>query len=379
MATDYSRRILVERVPVAASIELTMRCNLHCAHCYCPPGDRGRELDTDEIKGVFDRMAEMGTLFLLMTGGDPLLRKDFPTLYSYAKERGMLVTVYTNGTLVTDEIAELWEALPPHQVEISLYGLTREVYEKVVGVKGSYDRCLAGIGRVLEGGHELALKCPVTRQNAHEIAGVAQLAKDLGVEFRYDPLILATMEGEQHPHALRLSADEVVALEASDVEKDRAWRQYLTEDEHPKLDSQRLFSCAAGRNFLHVDACGNVQVCLMVKNFKRSLREKSLERIYHDDFPEILSTRRDQVSSCGDCAHRSTCDNCPGVALWETRRSDSQVDFACRLSELRAKRYGGAAVETRREAVADGCASGARARRGGYACDEQSTLVRIGG
>ena len=77
---DYQRRILAQRVPVAASIELTMRCNLHCAHCYCPPGDRGRELDTDEIKGVFDRMAEMGTLFLLMTGGDPLLRKDFPKI-----------------------------------------------------------------------------------------------------------------------------------------------------------------------------------------------------------------------------------------------------------------------------------------------------------
>jgi len=344
---DYQRRILAQRVPVAASIELTMRCNLRCSHCYCPPGDRKSELDTAEVEGVFDALAAMGTVFLLMTGGDPLLRKDFPELYRYAKQRGMLITVYTNGTLVTDEIAALWEALPPYLVEISLYGLTREVYEGVVGVTGAYDRCLAGIARVLQGGHRLALKCPTTIQNAHQVSGIAQLAKDLGVEFRYDPLILATMEGKRHPHAVRLSAEEILALEASDVEKDRAWRKYLSEEEHPAIGGERLFSCGAGKNFLHVDPYGNVQVCLMVKEFARSLRSKPLEEIYYDDFPEILSTKRDELSKCRACAHRSTCSNCPGVASWETRSSGSHVDFACHLSALRAKRYTGDAVETR--------------------------------
>jgi radical SAM protein with 4Fe4S-binding SPASM domain len=227
----------------------------------------------------------------------------------------------------------------------------------------------------------LALKCPATRENAHEISGIAQLAKDLGVEFRYDPLILATMEGEQHPRALRLSADEIVALEASDVEKDRAWRKYLTEKEHPTVAGDRLFSCGAGQNFLHVDPYGNVQVCLMVKNFERNLREKPLERIYYDDFPEILSTKRGEASKCGDCARRSTCDNCPGMALWETRSSHSQVDFACHLSDARAKTFGAAAGETRAEAVAlaGGCGSGGRARSGGCGGDERSTFLQIAG
>jgi hypothetical protein len=164
---DYQRCILAQRVPVAASIEFTMRCSLHSAHCYCPLGNRERELDTEEVKAVFDGLTSMGTFFLLMTGGDPLPREDFPELYRYAKQRGMLVSICTNGTLVTD------------------------------------------------------------------------------------------------------------------------------------------------------------------------------------DFPGILWTKRDQISKCGHCAHRSTCSNCPGVALWETRSSDSHVDFACHLSELRAKRYAGDAVETR--------------------------------
>ena len=370
---DYKRRIVEERVPVSASLELTYRCNLHCTHCYCPPGERAEELSTAEIRAIVDELARMGTLFLLLTGGDPLLRKDFAEIYRHAKQAGLLITVFTNGTLIDDEVAALFEELPPYLVEISLYGLTREVYEQVVAVKGSYERCLAGIQRVLAGGHPLALKCPVTRENAHEIPGIAQLAKDLGVDFRYDPLLLATMEGGTRPHELRLSAEEIVAFEAADVEKDRAWRKYLGDEALPVPADDKLFSCGAGKNSLHVDPYGNVQVCLMVKNFRHSLREKPLEKIYRDDFPAILAIEREEASKCGGCAHRASCNNCPGMALWETRSNQSHVEFACQLSAVRAGTYAGALAEASAES-SGGCRDGGCASGG---CG--SGLLQIGG
>jgi radical SAM protein with 4Fe4S-binding SPASM domain len=377
LSKDYKRRIAADRTPVSASIELTYRCNLHCGHCYCPPGERSRELNGDEIRGVIDRLAELGTLFLLMTGGDPLLRKDFAALYRHAKELGMLVTVFTNGTLIDDRIAELWEEFPPYLVEISLYGLTRDVYEKVVAVPGSYARCLAGIARVLAGGHPLALKCPVTHDNAHEIAGIAQLAKDLGVDFRYDPVILATMEGSRKPHTLRLSAEEIVAFEAKDVEKDRAWRKYLAEESPQELDPRALFSCGAGKNSLHIDPYGNVQVCLMVKNFKHSLRERDLAEIYFEEFPKILALKRDEGSKCGSCKSRAVCNNCPGIALWETESNQSNVDFLCTLSGVREQTYRGALAEARGAPAAAESACGAC----GSGCGSHGTsgLLQIGG
>lgn len=339
LTRDYKQRIVENRIPVSASIELTYRCNLHCGHCYCPTGERQRELTTGEIHDVIDEMADMGTLFLLMTGGDPLLRKDFPELYRHAKARGLLVTVFTNGTLIDGEIAALFRELPPYLIEISLYGLTRETYEKVVAVKGSFDRCLAGIARAVEDGHTLALKCPATVDNVHEIPELARFAKDLGVDFRYDPVILATMEGDRRTHSLRLSVDEVVALEAADVEKDRAWSSYM-ESAPPVPKDDRLFSCGAGKNSFHIDPYGNVQVCLMVKNFPRNLRERSLREIYYQDFPEILAIKRSPEKKCGSCSHRATCNNCPGMALWETQTNDGHVEFACQLSEVRAETYG---------------------------------------
>jgi radical SAM protein with 4Fe4S-binding SPASM domain len=376
LSKDYKRRIAADRTPVSASIELTYRCNLHCGHCYCPPGERSRELTGDEIRGVIDRLAELGTLFLLMTGGDPLLRKDFAALYRHAKERGMLVTVFTNGTLIDDRIAELWEELPPYLVEVSLYGLTRQVYEKVVAVPGSYARCLAGIARVLAGGHPLALKCPVTRDNAHEIAGIAQFAKDLGVDFRYDPVILATMQGGRKPHDLRLSAEAIVAFEAKDVEKDRAWRKYLAEESQPELDPTALFSCGAGKNSLHIDPYGNVQVCLMVKNFKHSLRERDLAEIYFGEFPKILALKREEGSKCGSCKSRAVCNNCPGIALWETESNQANVDFLCTLTGVREQTYRGAVADA---SGRPGDAGSCTACGSGCGSHGASGLLQIGG
>ncbi|HTF34903.1 MAG TPA: radical SAM protein [Myxococcota bacterium] len=379
LSKDYKRRIAADRTPVSASIELTYRCNLHCGHCYCPPGDRSRELTGEEIRSLIDRLADLGTLFLLMTGGDPLLRKDFAALYRHAKERGMLVTVFTNGTLIDDRIADLWEELPPYLVEISLYGLTRGVYEKVVAVPGSYDRCLAGISRVLASAHPLALKCPVTRDNAHEIAGIAQFAKDLGVDFRYDPVILATMDGGHKPHVLRLAAEEIVAFEAKDIEKDRAWRKYLAEEPQPELDPTALFSCGAGKNSLHIDPYGNVQVCLMVKNFKHSLRERDLAEIYFEEFPKILSLKREEGSKCGSCKSRAICNNCPGIALWETETNHANVDFLCTLTGVREQTYRGALEDASGEpgsggGACGGCGSGCKSKSQGA-----SPLLQIGG
>ena len=370
---DYKRRIAEQRALISGSIELTYRCNLHCTHCYCPPSERSEEFTTEEWISIIDGMADMGCLFLLLTGGDPLLRKDFAEIYRHAKQRGMLVTVFTNGTLIDEKILALFDEWPPAMVEISLYGLTREVYEQVVAVKGSYERCLDGISKVLAAGHPLALKCPATTENAHEIPALQAFAKDLGVEFRYDPAILATMRGEKHPHELRLTPEKIVALERMDAEKDRAWGEYLGEQQANPPESQKLFTCGAGKNSLHVDPTGNVQVCLMVKNFRHNLREQPLEEIYEREFPKILAIEREPDSKCGSCASRSTCHNCPGVALWETQDHRSHVDFQCSLTAVREHTYAGALEDLAPPASKGGC--GTCSDGGGCG----SGLLQIGG
>ena len=152
---EFSNKAEALRIPVSGSIDLTARCNLRCIHCYLGQrshrqGQRHPEMNTRQILSIIDEITEAGCLYLLMTGGEPLLRKDFPEIYSHAKRSGLVITIFTNGTLMTDRILDLFENLPPSVVEISLYGATASTYETITGTPGSYEKCLNAVRRLSE-------------------------------------------------------------------------------------------------------------------------------------------------------------------------------------------------------------------------------------
>lgn len=139
------------RIPLNVSIEMTRRCPLECLHCYnnLAMGDQEahrRELSKEEHFRLLDHLVELGCFWLLYTGGEILARKDFLEIYTYAKQRGFLITLFTNGNLVTEKIADYLREWPLFAIEITLYGRTKETYEALTGIPGSYQRCLRGVG-----------------------------------------------------------------------------------------------------------------------------------------------------------------------------------------------------------------------------------------
>ncbi|UCD72074.1 MAG: radical SAM protein, partial [Syntrophobacterales bacterium] len=130
---DYAGRLRFnkaeQRVPLAGVLELTFRCNNRCMHCYVNKGaddgrERKKELSYDQMCRILDAIAEEGCLWLLLTGGEPFIRRDFVEIYTYAKRRGFLITLFTNGTLIDPEIADFLREWPPRSIEITLYGMS---------------------------------------------------------------------------------------------------------------------------------------------------------------------------------------------------------------------------------------------------------------
>jgi MoaA/NifB/PqqE/SkfB family radical SAM enzyme len=120
-------------------MELTFRCNLQCAHCYCnlPLNDQdaiNKELSTEKVCDILDQIADAGCLWLLLTGGEPLVRRDFLEIYTYAKKKGFMISLFTNGTLLTEKMADYLAEYPPFILEITLYGVTKETYESITGL-----------------------------------------------------------------------------------------------------------------------------------------------------------------------------------------------------------------------------------------------------
>src|ERR1700723_4035133 len=192
-SADLHQRQSGQRVPMQVSIEVTRRCPLECQHCYnnLPMGDqdaRSREMSTEEHFRMLDELAEMGCFWLLYTGGEIFARKDFLEIYTEAKKRGFLITLFTNGTMINERIADHLAQYRPFAIEITLYGATRETYEALTQIPGSYDRCMRGIRMLLDRKLPLKLKTVPTTVNRHEVYEMQRMAEqDFGVDFKFDP------------------------------------------------------------------------------------------------------------------------------------------------------------------------------------------------
>ena len=205
---DFSRTLHGQmhraRAPLHASVEVTRRCPLTCAHCYnnLPMGDvaaRAQEMSLDEHRRLLDELSAAGCLWLLYTGGEIFARRDFLDIYTEARRRGFLITLFTNGTLISEGVADHLARFRPFAIEITLYGRTRETYERLTGVRGSFDRCLRGIHLLRERELPLALKTVAVTTNRHELAEMQAFADELGVPFKSDSMINPRLDCAQSP------------------------------------------------------------------------------------------------------------------------------------------------------------------------------------
>ena len=257
---QFNKKAVEQRIPLSGSIDLTHRCNLRCVHCYLGDktkilGNGKRELSTAQWLSIIDQITEAGCLNLLITGGEPLLRKDFAEIYAHARTNGLLVTVFTNGTLITESILKLFKDLPPNTVEISLYGATAETYEKITGIKGSYEKCLQGIQRLLNQKIHLKLKTILMTLNCHEFYDIENMAKAYGVKFRFDAAIFPCLNGDKTPLKLRVPPEEVVEKEFADPERSLQWKNFFERMQgYSVLDT--LYNCGTGLTYFHIDPYG---------------------------------------------------------------------------------------------------------------------------
>ena len=336
----FNRKSTELRIPLSGSIELTRRCNLSCIHCYAVGSTRGamqREMDTGMILSVIDETCEAGCLYLLITGGEPLLRKDFPEIYRHAKGKGLLITVFTNGTLINDEIIGLFKELPPHAVEISLYGATAATYEKITGVAGSYERCIQGISSLISGKIHVNLKTILMTANSHEFFDIENIAKELGVKFRFDAEIFPRLDGDKFPLELRVPVMDAIEKEFSDNKRLSQWEKYFEKTKGQAVPDT-LYNCGAGITGFHIDPYGNLQPCLMVANIKHSLLTGSFMSGWNNVISSIINKEPGSATDCNRCEKRHLCSFCPAFFELENGADDLPSEYICSMGNHRFQR-----------------------------------------
>jgi radical SAM protein with 4Fe4S-binding SPASM domain len=337
--------VLRRRLPVMGGIEVTHRCNLRCVHCYInlPAADtmiREKELSSRQWQRLIDEIVAEGCFWLCLTGGEPLVRPDFLELYTYAKQQGLLVILFTNATLLTPKIADYLAEWPPFNMEVSVYGRTRATYEAVTGVPGSYDRCLQGIHLLLERKIPLVLKTMVLTLNQHELPDLQKWSEDLGVEFKFDPILNPRLDGSRTPYRFRLPSEEALALDLADDKRKSKWLELQDNLMGPPAVPDDVFHCGAGLNSFHIDPQGRLSPCLMVREPHYDLTSGSFREGWRKFLYEVRGQKRRKESPCNRCKLIYLCGQCPGWGQLEHGDQEEMVDYLCRAAHLRAQALG---------------------------------------
>lgn len=326
--------------PNACQIELTYGCPLQCKHCYTDcynnSKDLRRELNTEQIIYILDKVYDSGVLWLCFTGGDPLTREDFLEIYTYTKKKGFIVTVFTSGLLITELIADYFKKLTPFYIELTLNGVTKKTYEAISTVKDSFEKVMAAIFRLKERNIPHKIKTQVTKQNIQELEKIRDFVESLGIKFRPSSLLHAQLNQDIAPCRLRIEPEDVLAIDK------RFHTSSMDEDEmlgarSPKLQmNESLFHCAAGGDTFHIDPYGNMFLCPTVRKPSVNLLENEIADGL-TVFKKIIKQEYITDSKCKTCSIRHLCARCPGRAYLETGNPEAPIEYFCKLAHLTAK------------------------------------------
>ena len=377
--SDYVRKVsaavfdpLRGRIPLLGSldIELTERCNNNCLHCYInrPEKDiaaQEREMDTAFIMGLLSQAAELGCLQVRFTGGEPLLRPDFPELYIRARELGMKVIVFTNARLITPDLAALFTRIPPgREIEVTVYGMHPHTYDAVAGVRGAYVEFRRGVDLLMEHEIPFVVKSACLPQNRCDMQEFSTWAATLP---RMDTVPTYSMhfdlrarrddpEKNRRIARLRLTPEESVEMRTQGPTYVSRTREFF--EKFMRKPDNRLFSCGAGRG-VSVDSYGFAQMCLLLRHPETvvDLRTHSLREIITECFPRIREREAqnpEYLRRCASCFLKGFCEQCPAKSWMEHGTLETPVEYSCSIAHAEARLLGLLGEEERAWEVMDG-------------------------
>ena len=347
------RKGAAQGVPLSGTFELTRRCNFNCRMCYIhnAGGTIGKEgeLTAGAWLDIASQAVKAGMLFLLLTGGEPLIREDFEEIYGGLNRMGLALSLNTNGSLLKGRIAELFEKKPPNRINVSLYGASADTYRALCGAD-QFDAVKENIERMIAAGIDVRLNVSLTPDNAHELEAIAAFAAahNLWVKatsYMYPPV---RSEGAFGENGARLCAEEAGRCR---VEIDRL---LLKEEDFRR----RLAAIANGTAFPTDDSCidptieGSVSRCRAGRagfwiDWRGGMRMCGMTPVYADltrvDFQQgwqavRLATQAIRLpGACSACELRQLCPVCAAAAYTETGAYGCKPTYLCEMTAAYAK------------------------------------------
>ncbi len=335
-------------IPLAGNFELTARCNFDCRMCYVhlsaqEQKKRGPELTTDQWMTIAEEARSQGMLFLLLTGGEPLIRSDFRYLLKEWKKMGFLVSVNTNASLMDEDWLDFFRAEPPFRFNITLYGASNETYEGLCGLP-AFDRVVSNIRGLKEAGIDVKLNVSLTPYNAGDMEKIYQIAHELATPMQLSTYMFPPIRKDQNLVGRndRFTAQEAAAY---GVAWDRLrftpeeFRQRgeamakglsLPREEACEGTPGEGIRCRAGRSSFWLNWQGHMTPCGMMNAPAFSVPEMGFTKAWEATRDAAAQIRL--PGRCKSCSYRHACHACAAVCVTETGHFDVCPEYVCTMS-----------------------------------------------
>jgi radical SAM protein with 4Fe4S-binding SPASM domain len=328
---SFEKIIEKNNIPISVSFELTYRCNQKCLFCYQPsPHSSKGEMGTEKVKDVLRQLAREGTLFLSLTGGEPLARPDFWEIARYAGSLKFALTLQTNGTLIDSSAAEKLREIGFFQAHISLLGATKATHDKLAGMDGAFRRARMAVGLLKEKGITVLTKTTIVKENAGELGEIQAIAEELGATPVFSHTVFPGGGFCEIPLKHRISDDDM-----------RSAVRFLLEGEESSAgsDIERDSDgpvCFAGRTEACITPTGLVQPCVGFFMPVGDLNERTFREIWtsSERLNEFRELKVSSYGGCGECGLLSLCQVCPGMGYVERGSFRGPSPENCRATRI---------------------------------------------
>jgi len=349
--SDYlHRKASRNKIPLDGVFELSPVCNFSCKMCYVRKTPEQLRLERKELISweqwldMAKQCYEAGTLFLLLTGGEPFLYPDFKKLYIHLHKMGFVLAINTNGTLIDEETVEWLKQYAPSRINITLYGNSPETYEKICGNAAGYVKAVKAINMLHAAGIPVVINASMIPENVHDLESIIDFGHEKDLYVRMSTYMFPPARREHDERDSRFTPEEAAAIYL------RKYRKLYDKEEYNKFIHNMLKKgreqmqtdtwgsnyeymwCRAGRSSFWISwegkmtACGMLDFPLQTNPFEESFRECWLRITEAVRNTEVLH-------GCRDCEKREFCRPCVAMIYTETGTVDQKAPYLCRMSQ----------------------------------------------
>lgn len=335
-----------QNIPMDGSLELLPLCNMNCDMCYVRLSrqemeQQGRMRSGEEWLSLGRQLVDAGTLFLLLTGGEPLMHPDFKEIYLGLKKMGLFLTVNTNGTLIDEAWADFFAKNKPRRINITLYGADEEAYSTLCHYRGGFEKVMRAVRLLRQRDVDVKLAGSIAQKNVDDFNRMTAIAKELDVPLHIDPYMMPASRERCKPfdQQSRLLPEEAAAACISYV------KGYLSPEGFAQYRDSRLEKidayeeeeeapcapgCAAGRSSFTINWQGQMRPCVVSSEPAADVFEMGFAAAWEKVGQEFRQIRF--CSKCSNCRLRPVCRTCALACLLETGDYLGTPNYLCRYA-----------------------------------------------